>query len=145
MKLKIAVLPGDGIGPEIMKQGIAVMDAIAGKFGHEFTYEEALVGACAIDAVGDAYPEATHDICMKADAVLFAAVGDLKYDNDPTSKIRPEQGLLAIPIKNYGWCRTRTYVAVTPNGFQDRRNNPTLPTSHKATRVGFEPTNPLRG
>ncbi len=99
MKLKIAVLPGDGIGPEIMKQGIAVMDAIAGKFGHEFTYEEALVGACAIDAVGDAYPEATHDICMKADAVLFAAVGDLKYDNDPTSKIRPEQGLLAIRKK----------------------------------------------
>ena len=59
MKLKIAVLPGDGIGPEIMKQGVAVMDAIAAKFGHEFDYEEALVGATAIDAVGDPYPEAT--------------------------------------------------------------------------------------
>ena len=99
MKLKIAVLPGDGIGPEIMKQGVAVMDAIAQKFGHEFDYEEALVGATAIDAVGDPYPEATHDICMNADAVLFAAVGDLKYDNNPTAKVRPEQGLLAMRKK----------------------------------------------
>ena len=89
MKLKIAVLPGDGIGPEIMKQGVAVMDAIAEKCGHEFTYEEALVGACAIEALGDPYPSATHDVCMRADAVLFAAVGDVKYDNDPTLKVRP--------------------------------------------------------
>ena len=96
MKLKIAVLPGDGIGPEIMKQGVAVMEAIARKFGHEFEYEEALCGAHAIDAVGDPYPPATHEICMRADAVLFAAVGDLRFDNDPTSKIRPEQGLLAM-------------------------------------------------
>ena len=99
MKLKIAVLPGDGIGPEIMKQGVAVLDAIAAKFGHEFSYEEALVGATAIDAVGDPYPEATHETCMKADAVLFAAVGDLKYDNNPTAKVRPEQGLLAMRKK----------------------------------------------
>ena len=89
MKLKIAVLPGDGIGPEIMKQGVAVLNAIAAKCGHEFQYEEALVGACAIEA-------ATHDVCMRADAVLFAAVGDLKYDNDPTLKMRPETGLLAM-------------------------------------------------
>ena len=99
MKLKIAVLPGDGIGPEIMKQGIAVMEAVADKFGHEFTFKEGMVGACAIDAVGDPYPAATHDICMQADAVLFAAVGDLRYDNDPTSKVRPEQGLLAMRKK----------------------------------------------
>jgi len=99
MKLKIAVLPGDGIGPEIMQQGVAVMDAIARKFGHEFTYEEALVGATAIDAVGDPYPEATHEVCMQADAVLFAAVGDLKYDNNPTLKVRPETGLLAMRKK----------------------------------------------
>jgi len=99
MKLNIAVLPGDGIGPEIMKQGVAVMDAIAAKCGHEFTYEEALVGACAIDATGDAYPDSTHDVCMRADAVLFAAVGDLKYDNAPTAKIRPETGLLAMRKK----------------------------------------------
>ena len=99
MKLKIAVLSGDGIGPEIMKQGVAVMDAIASKYGHQFSYTEALVGACAIDALGDPYPEATHQVCMQADAVLFAAVGDLKYDNDPTSKVRPEQGLLAMRKK----------------------------------------------
>ena len=99
MKLKIAILAGDGIGPEIMKQGVAVLDAIAQKCGHEFTYEEALVGACAIDACGDPYPEATHNICMQADAVLFAAVGDLKYDNNPTLKVRPETGLLAMRKK----------------------------------------------
>lgn len=96
MKLKIAVLPGDGIGPEIMKQGVAVMEAVAKRFGHEFEYEEALCGACAIDAVGNPYPEETHEVCMRSDAVLFAAVGDPKYDNDPTSPVRPEQGLLAI-------------------------------------------------
>ena len=99
MKLKIAVLPGDGIGPEIMKQGVAVMDAIAAKFGHEFEYEEAVVGATAIEVVGDPYPETTHEVCMRADAVLFAAVGDLKYDLDPTAKVRPEQGLLAMRKK----------------------------------------------
>ena len=99
MKLKIAVLAGDGIGPEIMKQGIAVLDAIAMKYGHEFEYEHALCGAHAIDAVGDPYPEATHEVCMRSDAVLFAAVGDLKYDNNPTAKVRPEQGLLAMRKK----------------------------------------------
>ena len=99
MKLNIAILPGDGIGPEIMKQGVAVLDAIAAKCGHEFTYEEAICGAHAIEAVGDPYPDATHDVCMRADAVLFAAVGDLKYDNDPTAKIRPETGLLAMRKK----------------------------------------------
>ena len=99
MKLNIAVLPGDGIGPEIMKQGLLVLDRVAAKFGHEFSYEEGLVGACAIDAVGDAYPASTHELCMRCDAVLFAAVGDLKYDNDPTAKVRPEQGLLAMRKK----------------------------------------------
>ena len=96
MKLRIAILYGDGIGPEIMCQGVAVMNAIAKKFGHQFEYEEAICGAHAIDLVGDPYPEATHQVCMRADAVLFAAVGDLKYDNDPTSPVRPEQGLLAM-------------------------------------------------
>ena len=99
MKLKIAVLAGDGIGPEIMEQGIAVLDAIASKYGHEFEYEHAICGAHAIDAVGDPYPEATHEVCMRSDAVLFAAVGDLKYDNNPTAKVRPEQGLLAMRKK----------------------------------------------
>ena len=96
MRLKIAILSGDGIGPEIMKQGVAVLDAIAAKYGHEFVYQEALCGAHAIDAVGDPYPDATHEVCMQADDVLFAAVVDLKYDHDPTAKIRPETGLLAM-------------------------------------------------
>ena len=99
MKLKIAILPGDGIGPEIMEQGVAVLKAIATKFNHEFKYEEALCGAHAIDAVGDPYPEKTHEICMRADAVLFAAVGDLRFDNDPTAAVRPEQGLLSMRKK----------------------------------------------
>ena len=99
MELRIAVLPGDGIGPEIMKQGVAVMEAIASKFNHQFTYEEAICGAHAIDEVGDPYPEATHQVCMRADAVLFAAVGDLRFDNDPTAPVRPEQGLLAMRKK----------------------------------------------
>ena len=94
--MKIAILAGDGIGPEIMQQGVAVLNAIAERFGHAFEYEEAQVGACAIEACGDAYPAATHEVCMRADAVLFAAVGDLKYDNDPTLKMRPETGLLAM-------------------------------------------------
>ncbi len=96
MKLKIAILPGDGIGPEIMSQGVAVLDRVAQRFGHEFTYEEAAVGAYAIETVGTPYPASTHAVCMASDAVFFAAVGDLKYDNDPTSKVRPEQGLLAM-------------------------------------------------
>ena len=99
MNLKIAILAGDGIGPEVMKQGVAVLDAIARKCNHQFEYSEALVGACAIDACGDPYPESTHNVCMEADAVLFAAVGDLRYDNDPTAKIRPETGLLAMRKK----------------------------------------------
>ena len=99
MNLKIAILSGDGIGPEIMKQGVAVLDAIAQKCGHVFEYEEALCGACAIEAVGNPYPDSTHEVCMRADAVLFAAVGDPRYDNDPTAKIRPETGLLALRKK----------------------------------------------
>ncbi|MGN0221999.1 MAG: 3-isopropylmalate dehydrogenase, partial [Prevotella sp.] len=99
MKLKIAVLPGDGIGPEIMEQGVAVMNAVAAKFSHEVTYQEALCGAHAIDEVGDPFPEETYQICKDADAVLFAAVGDPKFDNNPTATVRPEQGLLAMRKK----------------------------------------------
>ena len=99
MKLKIAVLAGDGIGPEIMEQGVAVTSAIAEKFGHEVSYKEALCGAHAIDEVGDPFPEETFQTCMEADAVLFASVGDPKFDNNPTAKVRPEQGLLAMRKK----------------------------------------------
>jgi 3-isopropylmalate dehydrogenase len=99
MKLKLAVLPGDGIGPEIMEQGIAVTKAICEKFGHELSYEYAICGADAIDKVGDPFPEETFKTCMDADAVLFASVGDPKFDNNPNAKVRPEQGLLAMRKK----------------------------------------------
>ena len=99
MKLKIAVLAGDGIGPEIMKQGVAALDAVAKRFGHQFIYQEAVCGAHAIDEVGDPFPEETFKVCIDADAILFAAVGDPRFDNDPTAKVRPEQGLLAMRKK----------------------------------------------
>ncbi|UZR96065.1 3-isopropylmalate dehydrogenase [Chondrinema litorale] len=96
MKKNIAVLSGDGIGPEVTSQAIKVLNAIADAFNHEFEYEEALVGAIAIDETGDPFPEATYQVCKKSDAVLFGAIGDPKYDNDPTAKVRPEQGLLRM-------------------------------------------------
>ena len=99
MKLSIAVLPGDGIGPEIMTEGVKVMKVVAEKFGHEFCFKEAICGAHAIDEVGDPFPEDTFQTCLNADAVLFAAVGDPRFDNDPTAKVRPEQGLLAMRKK----------------------------------------------
>lgn len=99
MNLKIAVLPGDGIGPEISAVGVDVMNAVCTKFGHQVTYRYALCGADAIDKVGDPFPEETFQICKDSDAVLFSAVGDPKYDNAPTAKVRPEQGLLAMRKK----------------------------------------------
>ena len=97
--LSIAVLPGDGIGPEIINEGVKVCNAIAKKFGHKIKWNHALVGAAAIDATGNPYPEETHKICENADAILFGALGDPKYDNDPTAKVRPEQGLLKMRKK----------------------------------------------
>lgn len=96
MDFKIAVLAGDGIGPEISIQGVEVMSAVCEKFGHKVNYEYAICGADAIDKVGDPFPEETYRVCKNADAVLFSAVGDPKFDNDPTAKVRPEQGLLAM-------------------------------------------------
>lgn len=96
MKMKIAVLPGDGIGPEITCQALNVAIAVCEKFGHELIWEEALCGAAAIDKVGNPYPDGTHALCMESDAVLFGAVGDPKFDNNPSAKVRPEQGLLAM-------------------------------------------------
>lgn len=96
MKLNIAVLPGDGIGPGIIAQALEVTKAICTKFNHELTFKEALVGAIAIDKTGNPYPQETHDLCMDSDAVLFGAIGDPKYDNNPSAKVRPEQGLLKM-------------------------------------------------
>ena len=99
MDFKIGVLAGDGIGPEIVEQAIKVMDAVGTKFGHKFNYTKALVGAIAIDETGNPYPDETHQVCLDSDAVLFGAIGDPKYDNNPAAKVRPEQGLLGMRQK----------------------------------------------
>lgn len=99
MKLNIAILPGDGIGPEIVEQAMKTVKAVAKKFNHELEYEYGLTGAIAIDKVGDPYPIETHELCMKSDAVLFGAIGDPKFDNNPKATVRPEQGLLAMRKK----------------------------------------------
>lgn len=97
--MKIAVLPGDGIGSEVVKVALNVTKEVCKKFGHELSYEYGIVGACAIDKTGNPYPEETHKLCMESDAVLFGAVGDPRFDNNPNSKVRPEQGLLAMRKK----------------------------------------------
>lgn len=99
MAFNIAKLPGDGIGPEIVDQAVKVMNAIGEKYNHSFQFEFGLTGATAIDKVGEPYPEETHELCMKADAVLFGAIGDPKFDNNPKAKVRPEQGLLEMRRK----------------------------------------------
>lgn len=96
MHKKIAVLSGDGIGPEVVFEAIKVLNSVSEKFGHTFEYEHALVGAVAIDKTGDPLPDETLKVCTSSDAVLFGAIGDPKYDNNPDAKVRPEQGLLAL-------------------------------------------------
>jgi 3-isopropylmalate dehydrogenase len=95
MKANIVLLPGDGIGPEVVNEARLVLDAVAKQFGHTFSYSTHLLGGCAIDATGTAMPDATLKACQAADAVLLGAVGGPKWD-DPQSPVRPEQGLLAI-------------------------------------------------
>lgn len=93
---KIAILKGDGIGPEVTNQSIKVLKAIAEQFDHDFIFTEALIGADAIDKTGSPLPDETVEICLNSDAILFGAIGHPKYDNDPTAKVRPEQGLLGL-------------------------------------------------
>jgi 3-isopropylmalate dehydrogenase len=101
MKKNITILAGDGIGPEVTAEAVKVLDAIAEIFNHQFHFKNALIGAAAIDATGNPFPEATEESCKSADAILFGAIGDPKYDNDPNAKVRPEQGLLKMR-KNLG-------------------------------------------
>jgi 3-isopropylmalate dehydrogenase len=96
MDFKIAVLPGDGIGPEIIDQAKKVITAVGNKCKHKFNFTHALVGAIAIDKTGNPLPPETLELCKLSDAVLFGAIGDPKYDNNPAAKVRPEQGLLAM-------------------------------------------------
>jgi 3-isopropylmalate dehydrogenase len=95
-KKHILIVPGDGIGQEVTEVGKKVLEKIAAKFGHDFTYDNALIGHVAIEATGDALPAETLEKMKAADAVLFGAVGHPKYDNDPSAKVRPEQGLLKM-------------------------------------------------
>lgn len=96
MNCKIAILPGDGIGPEISGQGVKVLEAVAKRFHHQFEFTAALIGAAAIDATGDPFPDNTRLVCENADAILFSAVGDPRFDNNPNAAVRPEKGLLAM-------------------------------------------------
>lgn len=96
MNLKIAVLSGDGIGPEVILQAKKALYAIGVVYDHEFIFEDALIGAVAIDKTGSPLPEQTLNLCLNTDAVLFGAIGDPKYDNNPDAKVRPEQGLLRL-------------------------------------------------
>lgn len=96
MEKRITVLPGDGIGPKIVKQATRVLQAIAHKFSHKFTFNYGLIGAAAIEVYSDPYPVETHKLCTECDAILFGAIGDPKYDNNPTAQVRPEQGLLKM-------------------------------------------------
>ena len=96
MKKNIAVIQGDGIGPEVVQQSIKVLDALAARFEHEFHYTYCLMGADAIDKTGNPLPDETIEACLQSDAILFGAIGHPKYDNDPTAKVRPEQGLLKL-------------------------------------------------
>jgi 3-isopropylmalate dehydrogenase len=96
MKKKIAVIEGDGIGPEVTRQSVHVLNAVAASFGHEFEYTYCLMGADAIDKTGSPLPDETIEVCLDSDAILFGAIGHPKYDNDPSAKVRPEQGLLKL-------------------------------------------------
>ncbi|QHC84346.1 3-isopropylmalate dehydrogenase [Empedobacter brevis] len=93
---KIAVLPGDGIGPEVVSETIKILKVVEQVFKYNFEFEQALIGAIAIDETGNPLPEETVQLCKNSDAVLFGAIGDPKYDNNPNAKVRPEQGLLKL-------------------------------------------------
>lgn len=96
MKKQIVVLSGDGVGPEIIKEAQKVLEIVGTKFNHEFVFKNGLIGAIAIDKTGNPLPDQTLKICESSDAILFGAIGDPRFDNDPTLKVRPEQGLLKL-------------------------------------------------
>jgi 3-isopropylmalate dehydrogenase len=96
MQKTITILPGDGIGPEVINEAKKVLIAISKKYAYDFKLQEGIIGAAAIDFTGEPYPDDTHQLCLNADAILFGAIGDPKYDNNPNAKVRPEQGLLKM-------------------------------------------------
>ena len=96
MNYKIALIRGDGIGPEVVNEAVRVLDAVGRKFGHGFTYVDVLMGGCATDAVGKSYPDGTAELCRTCDAVLLGAVGGPKWGSDKPAEQRPETALLAL-------------------------------------------------
>ena len=123
MKLNIAILPGDGIGPEIVEQAMKAVKAVVQKFNHELKYEYGITGASAIDQVGDPYPAETHALCMKSDAVLFGAVGDPKFDNNPKAPVRPEQGLRRELVEGVDFVCIRELTGGIYFGEKGRKDN----------------------
>lgn len=113
MKYNIAVIPGDGIGPEVVEATIKVLNAVGEKFGHRFDYEYLLAGGCAIDKFGTPLPEETLEACKKSDSVLLGAVGGPKWD-DPTAKVRPEQALLGLRGGLGLYCNLRPALLYAP-------------------------------
>ncbi|MFQ8603127.1 MAG: isocitrate/isopropylmalate family dehydrogenase, partial [Anaerovoracaceae bacterium] len=95
MNYRLAVIPGDGIGPEVIEQTLKVLDKIGEKYGHKFEYTKVLAGGCAIDEAGQCLPQETIETCKKSDAVLLGAVGGWKWDNLPGNE-RPEMALLGL-------------------------------------------------
>ncbi len=110
-KFNITVIPGDGIGPEVTKQAQKALEAVGDVYGYTFLYKEALMGACAIDETGNPLPDETLELCKESDAILFGAIGDPKYDNDPSAKVRPEQGLLKLRKELGLFCNIRPVKA----------------------------------
>ena len=113
MKCNVAVIPGDGIGPDIVAEAIKVLKTIGEKFGHRFEYEYAIAGGCSIDKTGEALPAETLEICKRNDAVLLGAVGGPKWD-DPNAKVRPEQALLGLRGGMNLYCNLRPATLYAP-------------------------------
>ena len=113
MNYKVAVIPGDGIGPEVVEQTVNVLNYVGDKFNHTFEYEYLLAGGCAIDEKGAPLPEETLEACKKADAVLLGAVGGPKWD-DPNAKVRPEQALLGLRGGLNLYCNLRPALLYAP-------------------------------
>ena len=113
MNYKVAVIPGDGIGPEVVEQTVNVLNYVGDKFNHKFEYEYLLAGGCAIDEKGTPLPEETLEACKKADAVLLGTVGGQKWD-DPNAKVRPEQALLGLRGGLNLYCNLRPALLYAP-------------------------------
>ena len=113
MKYNIAVVAGDGIGPDIVEETIKVLNTVGEKFGHEFDYKHVLAGGCAIDKFGTALPDETLEVCKKSDAVLLGAVGGPKWDN-PDAKVRPEQALMGLRSGLGLYCNLRPATLYAP-------------------------------